>query len=286
MRATALAARQPCRRCDGDGYLTRAEGAKAEAILCRHLADCSDCGGSGFARGSDDSGYELMLPCDCEIRSLNARVMLFNNADIPGRFHASRVHQYEYENRPGNQFRFFTLFTELCDEFTPGEPGVGLSGLPGVGKTHLLTALARYFTLERGVPVRFTDFAELLWSLKAGYASGRSERELVGPLAEVEVLFIDEMGKGRGSDWELGILDAIVCERYNRQLSTFFATNFPFAADNKGGFDGSAGSAGETLEERLGLRIWSRLQEMCRLETVRGPDARTSLGPGASRRTR
>jgi DNA replication protein DnaC len=286
MRAIALAAEGACTRCDGDGFLTRMEGNVATAVLCRHLAECRDCQGSGFAHGQDEAGYEMMVPCSCEIRPLQERVMLFNAAGIPGRFHASRVHDYKYENRPGNQFRFFTMFTELCDEFAPGEPGVGLSGAPGVGKTHLLTALGRYFTLERGISVRFTDFAELLWSLKAGYAAGRSERDLVGPLAEVDVLFIDEMGKGRGSDWELGILDAIVCERYNRRLSTFFATNFPFNSSAKGGFDGSVSVASETLEQRLGLRIWSRLQEMCRLEAVQGPDARAVLGAGADRRTR
>ncbi len=283
MMAMALPPEATCRRCDGDGYLTRMEGNAAMAVLCRHLAECKECQGTGFADAHDDDGYEVTIPCACEIRPLQQRVMLFNQAGVPGRFHASRVHEFEYEDRPGNQFRFRTMFSELCDEFTPGEPGVGLSGVPGVGKTHLLTALARYFALERGVSVRFTDFAELLWSLKAGYAAGRSERDLVGPLADVDVLFIDEMGKGRGSDWELGILDAIICERYNRKLSTFFATNFPFTSTVKGGFDGSRGAASETLEQRLGMRIWSRLQEMCRLETVQGPDARAGLGAGADR---
>lgn len=288
MRSMAVATKSKCSRCGGDDYLTCMEDERATAVLCRHLADCKGCRGTGFSRRLDGA-YEVMQPCSCELLATQKRVELFNLAGVPGRFHDASIQAYVYDDGPngerGNQFRFRTLFTELCDGFTPGDRGVGLSGVPGVGKTHLLSGLARYFTLERGIAVRFADFAELLWSLKAGFAAGRSEDELVRPLANIPVLFIDEMGKGRGSDWELSILDAIISERYNRDLSTFFASNYPFEDKGAGGFDGSGSAmAVETLSLRLGGRVWSRLQEMCRLETVRGPDARTSGRPGAGRR--
>ena len=75
------------------------------------------------------------------------------------------------------------------------------------------------------------------------------------------------------------MLDSIISERYNRQVSTFFSTNFPYEPPRAGaGFNEAsvlhANIQQEALCDRLGGRIWSRLQEMCRLETVVGPDAR------------
>ena len=274
-----------CDRCAGDGYLTAMDGDHARAVVCKHLASCPDCRGTSYRPTVDEDGYESVERCPCDLLAISHRVQLYNEAGIPARFHGAKVHEYRYENRPGNQFRFRTLFSELCDDFEPGAAGIGLSGRPGVGKSHLMTALARYYALERGIPVRYTEFSRLLASLRAGYHAGKSEAELIDPLVSVDVLFIDEMGKGKGSEWELSVLDSIISERYNRQVSTYFSTNFPYERTSaSAGFNEAAdlqtNMPQEALSERLSGRIWSRLQEMCRLETVIGPDARKSQGAG------
>jgi len=274
-----------CDRCGDEGFMTRMGGDLAVAERCACSAACAVCRGERVVFSKDDRGYEVARPCRCA--GLDRRIRLFNLAQLPARYHAVTLESFEH--RGGNQNEIKYLVLELRDRFRLGDRGVGLSGPPGVGKTHLLAALAAYLTLQRGMPVQFRDFFHLLWTLREGFSKGVGEAELVEPLVSAPILFVDELGKGKGSEWELGILDEIVSERYNRRLSTFFTTNFPLvrpagapppAAWQGGGRRGTPDPAAvETLEDRLGSRVFSRLGEMCELRALDGPDARRQPTP-------
>lgn len=274
-----------CPICGGEGVVTRAGRELAEAALCSHIAACGTCGGSGFAKGRDEGGYEVVRPCAAE--GLRRRVGLFNGAGVPAAYHGSKLDTYQA--RGGNQseivFQFLHLYERLQVSVLPGGKlaprtrGIGLSGPPGVGKTHLLTAMARDLVVNLGVAVKFSDFSSLLWNLKAGFDAGRGTGELLQPLIDAEVLFIDEMGKGRATEWELTVVDSLVSERYNRSLTTFFATNYPFRAGDAASFNAAGGRGRaeprlEALADRVGDRVYSRLQEMCQLLVLTGPDSR------------
>ena len=181
--------------------------------------------------------------------------------------------------------------------------GVLLIGKPGRGKTHLLCALVRVFTLRDGIPCSFIEFTRLLSQIKAGYSAGRSEEQIIGRLASVPILAIDDMGKGVGSDWEMTILDALISRRYDAQRTVLVTTNYELRAPlnaSQGSWGGGRGgqpqagaarefTAGrtarernrkqrervaESLEDRVGARVASRLGEMCDVRVIDGPDAR------------
>ena len=90
-----------------------------------------------------------------------------------------------------------------------------LHGPVGRGKTHLMVGLLRELVFRHGVEVRFIEFSRLLSILREGYSSGRSDAGVLSELAAVPVLAIDELGKGRLTDWELAIIDEVISRRYN-----------------------------------------------------------------------
>ena len=99
--------------------------------------------------------------------------------------------------------------------------------------------------------------------------------EIIGPLSEVQVLAIDEMGKGRGSQFEMETLDELIARRYNAGRTTLFATNYSLEPERKSvrtaapsGYRTTEDAKNaardvELLRERVGERIYSRLCEMC-----------------------
>ena len=98
-------------------------------------------------------------------------------------------------------------------------------------------------------------------------------------LAEVEVLAIDELGKGRLSDWELTIIDEVVSRRYNAMGCTPLATT-NYVPGNSNGRSApnlsTTQTSGQTLGDRVGDRVYSRLLQLVDFVEVAGA---TTAGP-------
>ncbi len=293
-----------CEWCRGEDIVTRAGPERAEAKLCRHLDACPTCRGTGFLRTRDANGYEVMG--SCARGGIVRRVARFNEMALPARFHDVRLASYEARGGPQNNQRQMRAIVEALRDrlidaqrpdgaIEPGIRGLGLSGTPGVGKTHLLCALARELTIDYGMVVRYADFSNLLWDLKSRFEQGSGEASLLAPLIDADVLVLDEVGKGKASEWDISIIDALVAGRYNRRKTIVFATNYAFA-ETAGGVDMNRAASGarsggglshlETLKDRVHDRVFSRLCEMCELVTVIGPDQRKASLPDAARGAR
>ena len=125
-------------------------------------------------------------------------------------------------------------------------------------------------------------FSELLSELRQGYSDGKSDVEIIEPHLRADLLIIDDLGKGRNTDWELSILDTLISERYNRNQLIMATTNFTEQEETTLKERSLAGDKADkehyisdTIRKRVGERIYSRLQEMCYFENLSGPDRRT-----------
>lgn len=260
----SLMLRQAC--CRGRGFLVRPLGPFAHAELCVCVQKCKSCLGkaqrllNGFVR-----------PC----RSPGPRrvVNLFNQAKIPARY--ASAHFGVFENFTGNCRVAVNDIKLWANEFPTmtDKKGLLITGPVGVGKTYILTALAKFLT-EKGVSVRFVDFFQLISQIKAAYADNKSELTVLDPLLSVDVLIIDELGKGRNTDFEATVLDQLVMSRYNENKIIVASTNLsvkPGAYVTES--DTSFNSFG-SLESRVGKRIYSRLLETMSFIEMDGEDFR------------
>jgi DNA replication protein DnaC len=260
-----------CAQCAGTGYLVeQVLGQPARARRCACQSVCPRCGGSGYTL-VPSGGSTIAQVCAC--RHLDERITLFNRAGIPAA--VAKASFETFKSWSQDHARAKAVAEEFARKFRAGQVSKGflLYGSPGAGKTHLLVAALRYLSLEKGVECRYVEFMLLLSDMKAGFSANRSHMEILGPLLRVPVLAIDELGKERGTEWERSMLDELISRRFNDGLATLFATNYfleprapregPGAVVRTRSPEFQRDAESMTLAQRVGDRIYSRLNEMC-----------------------
>jgi len=92
-----------------------------------------------------------------------------------------------------------------------------------------------------------------------------SELEILAPVIDTEVLVLDELGASRPTEWVRDTMLQIIRARYNDRRMTIFTSNY---------MDEGCGGESETLEDRIGVRLRSRLYQMCQTVVIEGEDYR------------
>jgi len=142
-------------------------------------------------------------------------------------------------------------------------------GAYGVGKTHLVCALANhlvateetagfrpgsYAIIRHRCPVHFTTEQKLLARIRQTYNrrdidDGETEEDVYNALAKFPLLIIDDVGKVRPRDYSFlqGVYFRIIDDRYVNEDKIILTTNLDF----------------RELEEHIGGASADRLREMC-----------------------
>jgi len=259
-----------CNNCQDLGYTTRRGGRWAEAALCECGSPCPACQDEGRVIDRDDQGRTWVKPCECVSR--RKRIAQFNRARVPAAYHDKNVEYPSFQPATRSQADAQRWLTQFQQRRGAGDRGILMMGPPGVGKTHLLCGIIRFLVLERGLECRYVDSFQLLQELKIAFDAGSGSTTLMDDIASVSILALDELGKTRTTGWQREVLDQIVSRRYDQGLTTFLTSNYNLP-DEGGGLDGSKFSR-DSLCDRVGPRIFSRLMEMCRTFELDGDDVR------------
>ena len=147
------------------------------------------------------------------------------------------------------------------------DKGVFLMGPPGVGKTHLAVAILSQTMRTRGARGVFYDTRDLLRVIRSTYdpVNRTAEMDVLGPVMRADVLVLDDLGAEKTSEWVEETLNLIVNTRYSEKRTTIFTTNYD---DNPDLTDP------DSLVFRIGVRMRSRLHEMCEFLYLDGADYR------------
>ncbi len=206
---------------------------------------------------------------------------MFAAARIPQRYEHCELSNYEFE---GSQLQLAPGCMAACrfvEEYPVDKTGLLLVGTIGTGKTHLAVGIAKALIREKGVPCLFYDYRELLKEIQNSYNASvqTTELGLLKPVFDAEVLVLDELGAVRPSEWVWDTVSLILNTRYNDNRTTIITTNFsdePAAAVARS-LSPARAARDETLGDRIGERMRSRLHEMCRIVRMDGADFRQKI---------
>lgn len=245
---------------------------------------CPACSGSGWkaVAGSRDGG---VTRCDCQLRARGGAMV--EAARIPKRYEHCELSNFTTDF-PGAD-RSVALAhigaSRFVQEYDPRDgKGLLLVGGIGTGKTHLAVGILKELISVRGSSCLFCDYRELLKQIQNSYNASvqATELQVLRPVFEAEVLLLDELGAVKPSEWVWDTVSLILNTRYNDNRTTIITTNFadePAAGVNRPSSQASlsparAATRDESLGDRIGERMRSRLHEMCRFVKMDGPDFR------------
>lgn len=151
--------------------------------------------------------------------------------------------------------------------------GIGLIGGVGTGKTFQMLCVMvahieeemKYMSEQFGAePVQektirkhFLSVPDILRQIKDEFDSPDAPR-IMDSLMSRKILFLDDLGAEKASDWVKEQLYVVINERYNWQKPIMFTSNLEM----------------KEIAEHYGDRFASRLAEMCEIEKLRGEDRR------------
>ncbi len=239
---------------------------------------CPLCSDSGMRLTIQPDGERYAQPCECRLRRQAER--LFRRAAIPRRYEHCTLDTFEPGYGQADQS--LRVAHMMARNFVAGYPvstegrGLLLVGDVGIGKTHLAVAIAQALIVEKGVPCLFCDYRELLKRNQETYnpAVATTELQILTPVFEAEVLILDELGAQKPTDWVWDTVALILNTRYNDKRTTLITTNYPNAPT---ALARATASREETLGDRIGERMRSRLAEMCVEIEMRGKDFRQTV---------
>ena len=258
--------------CDGTGWKTVYAATDGEA------------GTPGSAFFSKD---RRVTRCDCQMQARSEIILAA--ARIPRRYEHCELSEFDphYEGAHPALERALLQARGFAANYSPAEnSGLLLIGPIGVGKTHLAVGILKEL-LRRGSAGLFYDYRELLKQIQNSYNDTvkTTELDVLRPVFETELLVLDELGAVKPTEWVWDTVSLILNTRYNDNRTTIITTNFP----DEPGPDPYAGSGTEfgraqramrreTLGDRIGERMRSRLHEMCRTIQLDGADFRQKFG--------
>jgi DNA replication protein DnaC len=243
---------------------------------------CSICDDTGLRIIDRPDGNRVAVECVC--RAARRAQRATDQARIPARYAHCTLDEYVTNFAGAN--RSLASAHMMARKFVQGYPldtngnGLLLTGSIGVGKTHLAVGMLQALIADRGAKGLFFDYRDLLKQVQNSYnrSVNATELEILKPVFDAEVLVLDELGASKPTDWVWDTVAHILNTRYNDRRTTIITTNYANLAPLGSEVTGPrAAVREETLGDRIGERMRSRLQEMCVVVEMTGQDFRQNV---------
>jgi DNA replication protein DnaC len=213
------------------------------------------CDGTGFVL-DEESGEAR--PCDCRSSRVAAARARSLAHEIPRRFHDVAFERWPVSNMDPPVVRRVRGFCDELEERLDRGESLALFGPKRTGKTTLAMLVSKHALAARRAVAIYT-LPGLLTEIRETYneRSDRSYGELMGQLAAVDLLHIDDMAVvEQPNPWVLEQLYTIVNTRYQDERSMVVTADVPTL---------------DALEGPVGARTAARLIEMVGVNAIEMP---------------
>lgn len=229
---------------------------------------CGKCNGTGWVTIVKDDA-DFAQRCDCQ--QMDQFLTKCRHANIPQRFLTAKLENFFPDTNFPSQEKVKKIVKKFIDNYPPDIKGLLMQGAVGVGKTRLLCTIATELIKKNNrIDVYYIDWNDFTRELRASFGQYEITNQFIAKLSTVDLLLFDELGASNTTPWILDNIYYIFNKRYNDQKMTLAATNYlDNTTDSTDTF-----SRQESLSQRIGERIRSRLYEMMETVIISGKDMR------------
>ena len=245
---------------------------------------CPLCGGTGWRTLQKGKEREVAR-CQCRLQDRTGKLLAA--ARIPARYDLCELSNFDFEGPQQSLYPARKAAFQFVEDYPIEKTGLLFVGSVGTGKTHLAVGILKALIREKNIHCLFCDYRELLKEIQNSYNPSvqATEMEVLRPVFDAEVLILDELGAVRTTEWVFDTVNYILNSRYNDKRTTIITTNFPdepelFLQEESRGRSYSVAERAarrETLGDRIGEWMRSRLHEMCRKVEMNGADFRQRM---------
>lgn len=166
--------------------------------------NCPICGNTGYVLPSGQ-------PCECMKKRRSLRTLKQSGM-------SENIERCSFDNYKTPNAQTKKVKEKAMSFVTSDARGFLITGQSGAGKTHICSAICRYFH-EKNYMFRYIVWRNTATELKSMVNDTKEYREAINQLRNVPILYIDDFLKGTISDADINLAFTIINDRYNRKDS-------------------------------------------------------------------
>lgn len=201
--------------------LERAE--KADECVPMQQYRCQKCKDTGWLT-SYDGKYEVLKRCGCY--AVKRAEELIGKSEISAEFRKKSFDGFDTKGNPmliNARNKAINYVKNFKKTQHSRYNSIMFCGQPGSGKTHLGTAICSRL-LYMGIPVIYMAYRNAMTRIKQRITDETAYNRELGKYMDADVLYIDDMLKGRLTETDVNVIYEIINYRYMNSLPLIIST--------------------------------------------------------------